>query len=185
MIQPPNPDLWDSDGNLLVPRYGIQIAMRLALLAASAFWLFLFLAEREVHRLSPEMRGGSFPDSLGRTLLWVALPLVPFLFSGLLLSARSEEAIAAGAGVAAALFLIGLLFSIAAILSLVVGFHPSYPVHYGEFMAISSLILSGCSVWIVVSAFRIANKAGWGVFFLAVVATLVVMTWAYHSLGGH
>lgn len=159
--------------------------MGLALLAASTFWLFLFLAEREAQRVNPEMREGSFPNSLWMTILWVALPLVPLLLSGLLLSRRSEEAIAVGAGVAVALSLNSLLFSIVAILSQVVGFHPSYPVHYGELMAISSLTLSACSVWVVVSAFRIANKAGWGVFFFAVIATLVGMTWAYHSLGGH
>ena len=88
--RPLNPDLWDSDGNLLVPRHGIRIAMGLALVAAGAYWLF-----------------------------------------------------------------------------------------------VSNLIFSASSIWIVVSAFRIAYKAGWGMFFLTLAATLVGMTLAYRLLGGH
>jgi hypothetical protein len=176
-----NPDLWDSDGNLVVPRQGIRIAMGLALAAAGAYWLFTFIAEREMRKLNP-LQASGFPDSFLVTILWVALPLIPFTVSVLLLSTRSQEAIAAGAGIGAALFLSALLFSIAALLGFVLAFGP---VPYARPLAVSNLIFSACSFWIIVSAFRIAFKAGWELFFLALAATLLGITWAYHSLGGH
>lgn len=86
-----DPDLWDSDGNLLVPRHGIRIAMGLALAAASVYWLFTFMAEREMRQLNP-LQPSEFPDSILVTILWVALPLIPFTVSVVLLSTRSQEA---------------------------------------------------------------------------------------------
>ena len=179
--RPPNPGLWDSDGNLLVPRHGIRIAMGLALVAVGAYWLFTFIAEREMRTLNP-LQPSQFPDSLWVTILRVALPLVPFIASLVLLSTRGEEGIAAGAGIGAALFLCSLLFSIAALLGFVLTFGP---IPYALPLAVSNLIFSASSVWVIVSAFRIAYKAGWGMFFLTLAATLVGMTLAYHLLGGH
>ena len=155
--------------------------MVLALIAAGVYFLFTFVAEREMRRLSP-LQPSEFPDSLRVTTLWVALPLVPFIVSLALLSTRSQEGIAAGAGIGAALFLCSLLFSVAALLGFVFAFGP---VPYALPLAISNLIFLASSVWIAVSAFRIANKAGWGVFCFAFAGTLVSMTLAYHSLGGH
>jgi hypothetical protein len=172
---------WDSDGNLLIPRHGIRIAMSLALLIAAVWWMLTFLMDRELHKLSPS-EPGIFPDSLWITILWIALPFVPFILSGWLLSCRSENAIAAGSGVAAGLFLCSLLFSITAVLAPAFSF---WPMPYTMPRAFLSLTFSACSVWIIISAFRIANKAGWGVFFLSVTATLLVLTSAYHLLGGH
>jgi hypothetical protein len=176
-----NPDLWDSDGNLLVPRHGIRIAMGLALAAAGAYWLFAFIADREMRRLNP-LQPSQFPDSFWVTILWAALPLAPFIVSLVLLSTRSQGGIAAGAGIGAALFLCSLLFSVAALLGFVLTFGP---IPYALELAVSNLIFSACSVWITVSAFRIAYKAGWGMFFLTLAATLVGMTLAYRLLGGH
>jgi hypothetical protein len=184
MAESPNSSSWDSEGNLLIPRYGIRIALGLALLAAGAFCAFLLFAEKAVHTAAPEMRGSSLPNSLSETIAWVALALVPYLLSWFLLSRRSEEAIAAGAGVAAGLFLNSLLVSSVAFASLFVGFHPSYPALDFDLMAISSLALAACSVWVIVSGFRIANKAGWGIFFIALAATIIGMAAVYHSLGG-
>ncbi len=155
--------------------------MGLALAAASVYWLFTFMAERETRQLNP-LQPSEFPDSILVTILWVALPLIPFTVSVVLLSTRSQEASAAGAGIGAALFLSALLFSIAALLGFVLTFGP---VSYARPLAVSNLMFSACSCWIIVSAFRIAYKAGWGLFFLALAATLVGVTWAYHSLGGH
>lgn len=180
-MSPLHADLWDSEGNLLIPRYGIRIAMCLALLAAGAFWLFEFLADTESHKLYP-LQPSEFPDSVWRTIQWMALPLVPYLVSGLLLSRRSEEAKAAGAGVAGGLFLCSLPFSIFSVLGL--GFFTG-PKPYALPILISSLTFSVCGIWIVVSAFLIARKAGWGVFFLALPATLAAMTFASHMLGSH
>ncbi len=178
---PLNSDSWDSDGNLLVPRHGIRIAMGLALVAAGAYWLFTFISEREMRTQNP-LQPSPFPESFWVTILWVALPLVPFIVSVALLSTRSQEGIAAGAGIGAGLFLCSLLFSIAALLGFVLTFGP---IPYALPLAVSNLIFSLCSVWITVAAFRIAYKAGWGLFFLTVAATLVGMTLAYHLLGGH
>jgi len=179
--RPLNPDLWDSDGNLLVPRHGIRIAMGLALAAACAYWLFTFIAEKEARTLNP-LQPSEFPDSIWVTILWVALPVVPFIVSVVLLSSRSQGGIAAGAGIGAALCLCSLLFSIAALLGFVLTFGP---IPYALPLAVSNLIFSASSVWVIVSAFRIAYKAGWGMFFLTLAATLVGMTLAYHLLGGH
>jgi hypothetical protein len=176
----PKPDSWDSEGNLLVPRYGIRITMGLALLAAGIWFLLTFLTGMELRKVNP-LEPRAFPESLWTMVLWTALPLVPFILSGWLLSRRGEEAIAAGSGVAVGLFLCSLLFSIAATLAPVVSFGPTpYAVPRG----LLSLAFSACSIWIIVSGFRIANKAGWGVFWLALTATLIGMTFAYHSLGG-
>jgi hypothetical protein len=71
MVQPLNPDSWDSEGNLLVPRYGIRIAIRLALLAAGAYWLFTLLEDKELRRLNP-LQPSAFPHSA-----WVTTQTVP------------------------------------------------------------------------------------------------------------
>jgi len=179
--RPLKPDLWDSDGNVLIPLHGIRIAMGLALGTAGAYWLFTFIAEREMHTTNPLQPSG-FPDSFWVTILWVALPLMPFIASVVLLSTRSQGGIAAGAGIGAALFLCSLLFSIAALLGFLL---TSGPIPYALPLAVSNLIFSASSVWVIVSAFRIAYKAGWGMFFLTLAAALVGMTLAYHALGGH
>jgi len=151
--------------------------MGLALLAAAGFCLFEFLADTELRKLYP-LQPSEFPDSLRRTIEWLALPLVPYFVSGLLLSRRSEEAKAAGAGVAVGLFFCLLPFSVAVSFLWFPGPNP-----YALQRMLSSLTFSLCSVWILVSAFMIARKAGWGVFFLALPATLVAMTFASHVLG--
>jgi hypothetical protein len=176
-----NTDLWDRDGNLYVPRHGIRIAMGLALVAAVAYWIFSFVSEVEDRRQHPLQPSG-FPHSLWLLIWWIALPLLPFAVSLVLLSRRSEEAIAAGAGVGAALFLCSLLYSILALFGFMLVFGP---VPYERPMEVSNLIFVACSVWITVSAFRIAHEAGWGVFFFSLAATLVGITLAYHSLAGH
>jgi hypothetical protein len=78
MMQP-NTYSWDRDGNLIVPRHGIRIAMGLALLSAIAFQLFTFLGNRQWHKYHP----GAMPnraETLWTLMLWIALPLVPFYF---------------------------------------------------------------------------------------------------------
>jgi hypothetical protein len=155
--------------------------MGLALLTAGANSLFFVLSDKEVRKSHP-LEASGLPDSVWATFLWVALPLTPFLISGLLLSRRSEEAKAAGAGVAVALFLWALLFSIVEMAGLVTGFGP---IPYALPLAISGLVVLGCSTWIIVSAFRIAHKAGWGLFFLAAGVSLLGIGCAYHLLGGH
>ena len=99
---------WDRDGNLIVPRHGIRIAMAVALLATGAFQLFTFLGDRQWHNHHPGALP-TRPEPLWMFVLWVALPLVPFIFSALLLSRGSEESKAAGAGIAAALFASGFV----------------------------------------------------------------------------
>lgn len=65
-----NSDSWDGDGNLLVPRYGIRIAMGLALFAAAGYCSFEFLVDMELRKLYP-LQPSEFPDSLRRTIQWM------------------------------------------------------------------------------------------------------------------
>lgn len=67
--------------------------MGLALAAASVYWLFTFIGEREMRKLHP-LQPSQFPDSFWVTILWVALPLVPFIVSVVLLSTRFSSAAA-------------------------------------------------------------------------------------------
>ncbi len=179
MLTDYNPALYDGDGNLVVPRRGIRGAMGLAFASACAFWLLTYIGDGKWHKLSPGSGASSFTDPLWMYLLWLALPVVPLLVSELLISARSEEAIAAGAGVAASLFVNSLIASLAAAFGfLFMGGAQAFNVG----IAISILTFIVCSVWILVSSFRIGAKAGWGMFFLAAVATLVCMAVAYHFM---
>lgn len=112
------------------------------------------------------------------SILWIALLIVPFVLSGLLLSTRSEESIAAGAGVATGLFACGIIVAIAAFLSLFLRFFPD---PYFRQNMIAILTFFGSSLWIIVSAFRI-GKVSQGIFFLALGATVICMAWGSESL---
>ncbi len=179
MIQP-NTYPWDRDGNLIVPRYGIRIVMALALLAAGTFCIFASLEDRQWRKDHPVTANG-FSDPLWMVILWIALPLVPFILSAVLLSRRSEVSKAAGAGVAAAVFACGLIAAIALFLGSFLRFGPA--LYVGQEL-IANLVFFVCSVWIVASAFRIAAKAGWGMFFLSAAPTLICMAAVGHFLSG-
>jgi hypothetical protein len=169
---------WDRDGNLIVPCHGIRIAMALALLAAGAYQLFTFLGDRDWHHHHP----GALPirpEPLWMLALWVTLPLTPVIFSAFLLSRRSEESKAAGAGVAAALFTCGFVFSIGLFLA---QFLRLFPDPYVNEDLVAIVILLVCSVWVIVSGLRIAAKASWGLFFLSAAATLVCLVVVGHFL---
>ena len=175
----PNTYPWDRDGNLIVSRYGIRVAMALALLAAGTFCIFASLEDRQWRKDHP-VTANSFSDPLWMVILWIALPLVPFIISALLLSRRSEESKAAGAGVAAALFAWGLVAAIAMFLGAFIRFGPAP--YIGQ-QLIADLVFFVCSVWILVSAFRIAAKASWNMFFLLSAApTLICMAALSHFL---
>jgi len=88
----------------------------------------------------------------------------------LLLSNRTEELIAAGAGIAAGLSPFSLMFLVLAFLGST--FFSFYPKPYLIPMAILLLTLSGSAVWIVVSGFRI-GKVNWGIFLLAAGGTFI------------
>ena len=176
MITHLNSALYDSDGNRQVPLHGIRIAMALALLAASTFCLLAFIGDKHWRENHP---GSGFQDPLWISILWIALPLIPFILSELLLSTRSEESIAAGAGVAAGLFGCGFIFAIAVFIgSWVLRLSPD---PYALQNTISIVTFLACGVWIIVSAFRIGTVS-WGVFFLAAGATLICMAWGHRSL---
>src|SRR5215469_8293084 len=178
-MMPANTYPWDRDGNLIVPRYGIRIAMALALLTAGAFQWFTFLGNGWWHKHNPEATP-TRPEPLWMFVLWLTFPLVPFMISMLLLSRRSEETKAAGAGLAAALFTCGFAFAVAVFLAEFVGFPAPDP--YVLENLVVTLVFIFCSAWIIVSAFRIAAKASWGVFFLSAAATLGYAAMANHLL---
>jgi hypothetical protein len=145
--------------------------MVLAFLAAGAYFLFTFAGNRQWHEQHPGAGASGFPVPLWLTILWIGLPLAPFVLSTLLLSARSEESKAGGAGVAAGLFACGLLFAMAALVAPLLSFFPD-PYVLAQSTAVLTFL--ACSVWIIVSAFRI-GKVSWGLFFLGFGATLLFM----------
>jgi len=168
----PNPDSFDSNGNRPVRRYGIRIALHLSLAAACAFWLFTFISDKQWHAHHPGAGVSTVPDPLWISILGVALPLALYVLSVLLLSTRSEELIAAGAGIAAGISPFALVFSVTD--SLGIMFFSFFPDPYFLPMAISLLTIFASSVWIVVSAFRI-GKVNWGAFLVAAVVTFVCL----------
>src|SRR5579864_576925 len=114
---------WDSEGNLFVPLHGIRIAFGLSFLAACVFCIFTYLGDKQWHALNAG-NSGSFVTPSWIWGVRVALVLVPFVLSILLLSTRNEHSKAAGAGVAFALFSSGLLFGMAGLLGLFLGISP-------------------------------------------------------------
>jgi hypothetical protein len=168
----PKPAAFDSNGNRPVPRHGIQIALHLSLLAACACWLLTFISDKQWHEHHPGAGVSGIPVPLWISILWVALPFVLYVISVLLLSTRSEELIAAGAGIAAGISPFSLLLAVSVFLGAT--FFSFFPIPYFIAMAISLLALFGSSVWIIVSAFRI-GKVNWGMFFLAAFLTFVCL----------
>lgn len=152
--------------------------MTVAAMAAGALFLFTFLSETHWHQHYPDALP-TRTQPLWIIILWIALPLFPFILSSLLLSRRSEESKATGAGLAAALFASGLSFAILAFFAELLAFSPD-PYAIENFVAI--LVFVASSIWIIVSAFRIAAKASWGLFFLAGCATLVAVVVGNHFL---
>ncbi len=167
----PNPASFDSNGNLPVPLHGIRIAVGMALPAACAFWLFTFISDKQWHEHHPGTGASGIPNSLWISILWVLLPFVLYVLSVLLLATRSEESIAAGAGIAAGISPFSLIFSVFGFFGLLFSF---YPEPYLLEMAISLLVLFASSVWIIASAFRI-GKVNWGMFLLAAGLTFVCL----------
>lgn len=155
----PNKYPWDRDGNLIVPRHRIRIAMAVALLSAGAFQLFTFLGDAHWHKEHPGAIS-TRPEPPWMLMLWIALPLVPFIISALLLSRRSEESKAAGAGLVAALLTCGFFFALIAFAAEFVGFGAPDSYLWENLIAILAFLAS--SVWILVSAFRIAGEGRLG-----------------------
>jgi hypothetical protein len=177
----PNPASLDSNGNRPVPRHGIRIALHVSLLAACAFWLFTFISDKQWHERHLGAGASGVPDPLWISILLVALPVVLYLLSLLLLSTRTEELIAAGAGVAAGISPFSLMFSVTA--SLGNTFFSFFPDPYRFPMAISLLALFAGSIWIIVSAFRI-GKVNWGAFLLAAGVTFFSLAICAHRAMG-
>jgi len=130
------------------------------------------ISDKQWHAHHPGAGVSTVPDPLWISILGVALPLALYVLSVWLLSTRSEELIAAGAGIAAGLSPSAMMFSVATFVGLM--FLSFYPEPYFLPMAISLLTIFASSVWIVVSAFRI-GKVNWGAFLVAAVVTFVCL----------
>jgi len=177
----PNPDSFDANGNRPVPQHGIRIALHLSLLTACAVWLLEFISDKQWHEHHPGAGASSVPLPLWTLIVSVALPLVLYLLSVSLLSTRSEELIAAGAGIAAGISPFSLIFSVSAVLGST--FFSFYPEPHFLPLAISLLVLFGSGVWMIVSAFRI-GKVNWGAFFLAAGVTFIGLAICAHKAMG-
>ena len=171
---------YDAEGNLIVPRHGIRIALLVASLAAAVFYWCGYLENQQWHQEHPGTGASGVPDPGWMILLWIALPLVPLIVSQGLLSLRNEDLIAAGAGVAAALVTGLSLIAVLAVLSLT--FMSFFPDPYIRQQLLAVLVFLVCSFWVAVSAWRIAAKVRPGVFFLAGTVTLVCMGGGQHIL---
>jgi hypothetical protein len=162
MATSPSPDSFDRDGNRYVPKHGIRIALHVSLVATCAYWLFAFISDKQWLEHNPGPGAGSVPIPLWISIVGIALPFGLYLLSVLLLSTRSEELIAGGAGVAAGMSPFGLTFSVAAFLGMGMRFALS-PTPFFLPMATAVLVVFIGSAWIAVSALRIA-KVSWGAF---------------------
>ena len=179
-MKSPNPDSFDSDGNRPVRLHGIRIALHLVLATACVYLLLAFISDKQWHQRHPGSGASQVPVSPSTVVLTIAFPLVTYLMCVLLLSARSEEAIAAGAGVAMGLSPFLLFFSIMTLVGLM--FFSFYPEPYFVPMAISLVTLIASSVWIFVSAIRI-GKTNWFFSLLAAAATFVCIAYVAAKSG--
>jgi hypothetical protein len=152
-----------------VPLRGIRIALTLALLSAGAFEFFEFLTNKSWHEHHPGPGAGDVPDPLWLSILWVALPLVPWLLSFFLLSTRGLASVVAGAGVAGGFFALMFVAGLAGCVGLAVVFGPT---EYFLQREISLLAVVASSLWITVSAVWI-GKEHWTAFLLAAGATVI------------
>ena len=159
--------------------YGIRGALFLALLSVGAVVVLSSLGDKQWRNSHPGGNGLIAPDPLWVAILWFALPVIPYLSSGLLLSARNEEFLALGAGVAGALFGFAFLFGLSVLGSIT--FLNFSPGPYDAPIGIVTLLFLVCCIWIFISAFRIGTLS-WGPFWVGVVLTLVSMAWANHAL---
>lgn len=169
---------WDCDGNLIVPLRGIRIALSLAFADACAFFWFGYLGDKQWHEQHPGTGASAVADPTWMAILWIAIPAVPFLLSMFLLSTRSENSKAAGAGFAAGLIAVAFIFAVVAILSVFFRFSPD-PYAWPE--VIAALVFLACSVWILVAACLI-GKGSWGPFSFTFAATLIALAWAGHAM---
>ena len=159
--------------------YGIRIPFFLALVSAGMVVVLSSLGDKQWRNSHPGGGGLIAPDPLWVAILWFALPVVPYLASVLLLSARNEEVLALGAGIASALFGFAFLFGLSVLGSLI--FLNFFPGPYDAPIGIVTLLFLVCCVWICISAFRIGSLS-WPPFLVGVVLTLASMAWANHAL---
>jgi len=171
---------YDLEGNLIVPRHGIRIALLVAALAAAVFCWYLTLENQRWLHNHPSTGASGVPDPQWLILLWITLPLVPFIASEALLSLRNEEWIAAGAGMAAALVAGSAVYGILEVLSLI--FMSLSPDPYLKQQLLVFVVFAACCVWVAIAAGRIAAKVRSGAFVVAGVITLVSMIGAQRML---
>jgi len=171
---------YDAGGNLIMPRHGIRLALVLAWASAAIFFWLAVLESRQWHQEHPGSGASSVPDPLWMVLLWIALPAVPLVLSEILLSLTSEEWIAAGAGIAAALTAGSFVYALVALLF--VFFMNFFPNPYFKQQFLAVVVFLACSVWIVISAGRIAAKVRSGVFFVAGAVTLIGLGGGQYAL---
>jgi hypothetical protein len=174
-----NPALGTALPRRPVPLHGIRISMVLALAAASTALYYIQAAGKVVDRLHPDGLKG-VPDPTWISVLWVALPLVPYLLSLGLLSTRSTACVAAGAGIAGGLFATLLILSPGMGAGLFVALGLSQAPYFFQ-IVIPSLVLLAISFWVVVAAVW-TGKANWIVSCLAAGATFLCTTSGFSSL---
>ena len=155
--------------------------MALGLVAIYGVFYFLarLLPAGEVQRTGPEAYAGY------RLNQWAAILVVLWLFGPLiLLSLRSRHAIAIGAGSAAAFYLSALLFAVTVPVGTFI-FPLHYHLSYRRPLAISCLVLSMCCIWVIISALRIAYRAGWVLFVLSLAGMWAATTGALYMSVAH
>lgn len=153
--------------------------MVLALVAAGISWYYVQTAQEVVDRLHPDALK-SVLDPTWISVLWVALPLAPYLLAFLLLSTRRAACVAAGAGIAGGLFAWFFVLAPFVAMGLVLGFGLSQAPYFLQ-TAISLLVFFAIGIWVVIAA-GWTGKANWIAFSVAAGATLVCVTSGYSSL---
>ncbi len=153
--------------------------MVLAFAAASTAMYFIQAAGKQVDRLHPDSIKG-IPDPTWISMLWIAVPLAPFLLSLVFLSTRSAALVAAGAGLAAGLFAMFLLFARPMGMGLFLFFGLSRAPYFFQ-TAISVLVLLVISPWAIIAAIW-TGKANWIAWSAAAGAMIIYIPAALGSL---
>jgi hypothetical protein len=132
----------------------LRLALAMAGMAAGALAYILLdtrSSDEQWHQEHPGSGASGALDPSWIVILWAVLPLVPYILSWFLLSARKVLYVAAGAGVAGGLFLFILMLSPAMCMGLLLGFGMSRTPGFGG-AAISLLGLIATSIWVAKSA---------------------------------
>jgi len=164
----------------------LRLALITAGVAGGALAYFLLSTrtwDEEWQKQHPGSMGSGPPTPLWISILWVVLPLVPYLLASFLLWTRSLLCAATGAGVAGGLFLFIVMLSPAMFLGSLVAFGMSRAPSGGE-VAVALLGFIAASIWGAACARRMKDLHRMA-FLIALFATVMYLICGLKFLKNH